>query len=100
MWVPALPLHGSSLSVVRRAGLQNLPAPFGLKVEVPKETTIQIVIIKNCKGETTILKHLAFPGKIEATFFKQLIYGEGFQYIVQDSKIEDIPEYSEFPYSI
>jgi len=62
-----------------RKDLQYLPAPFGLKVEVPKETTIQIVIIKNSEGEITILKHLAFPGKIKATFFKQLIYGEGFR---------------------
>ena len=56
-----------------------LPAPFGLKAACPKETTIQIAILKQPDGKKAILKHVSFPDKVKVSFVQQICFGSPYR---------------------
>lgn len=62
-----------------RKDLELLPEPFGLKGKCPNDTTIQIVLLKQADGKTTILKHLSFPEKIKTPMLMKMIFGIPFK---------------------
>lgn len=58
---------------------QLLLEPFGLKDTVPKDTVIQMVLLKQPDDKITIVKHLSFPEKIKLQMLKKLVYGSPFK---------------------
>lgn len=69
--------------------LQLLPQPFGLKTTCPKDTTIQIIILKQQNGNLAILKHLSFPDKLKAQMLKKMVFGNPFkpQFMTANPKV-------------
>ena len=59
--------------------MQLLPQPFCLKTAPPKESTIQIVILKEEDGTVTIFKHLSFPEKMKICLLKRMVFGEAYK---------------------
>ena len=72
-------LSTSYKNACEKKDLQLLPEPVGLKDKVPKETTIQMVLLKQADGKLTIVKHLAFSEKMKALMFKKLAFGLPFK---------------------
>ena len=60
---------------IEKQDLQIMPAPFGLKSQVPNNVQFQMVILKGNDGHYAILKHLAFPDKIKLSMVRNLVYG-------------------------
>lgn len=69
-----------------RKDLQLLPEPFGLKDKVPKETTMQMVLLKQADGKITILKRLSFPEKLKPLMLRKLIFGNPLQASIYGSQ--------------
>ena len=61
---------------ITQGDLRLLPAPFGVKTEVPRDTKLQMVIREESDGTCTFLKHFIFPQKCKANFLKTVFYGQ------------------------
>lgn len=59
--------------------MQLFPVPIGLKERCPKETTIQVVFLKQAEGKTTIVKQFSFPEKIKRPFPKRIAFGHPYK---------------------
>ena len=72
-------LSSSYKLACEKKDLALLPAPFGVKAACPKETTIQIAILKQPDGKKAILKHLSFPDKVKVSFVRQVCFGSPYR---------------------
>ena len=72
-------LSSSYKLACEKQDLALLPAPFGLKAACPKETTIQIAILKQPDGKKAILKHVSFPDKVKVSFVQQICFGSPYR---------------------
>ena len=72
-------LSSSYKLACEKKDLALLPAPFGLKAACPKETTIQIAILKQPDGKKAILKHASFPDKVKVSFVQQICFGSPYR---------------------
>lgn len=70
------------LEVLYKAASENnewggLPAPFGFKGSLPKDSQLQFAILDGQDGAKTILKHVSFksPVKMKFNAFQELAYG-------------------------
>ena len=72
-------LSSSYKLACEKKDLALLPAPFGLKAACPKQTTIQIAILKQPDGKKAILKHVSFLDKVKVSFVQQICFGSPYR---------------------
>ena len=56
---------------------KGMPAPLGVKSELPAGTKVQIAVVPvpNSNNTYDVVKHLRFPGRVKTTLIQRLLHG-------------------------